>query len=59
MDEWKEVSRSVLSKIIELFEPISCVKGKIIVKEGEKFDYIYFIREGEFEMSKIIKMSVT
>ena len=59
IEEFKEISRSVLAKIIDNFELITCIRGKVIVEERQKFDYIYFIREGEFEISKLINMTVS
>lgn len=59
IEEFKEISRSVLAKIIDNFELITCIRGKVIAEERHKFDYIYFIREGEFEISKLINMTVS
>ena len=58
IEEFKDMSRAVLNKLIDKFEPITCNKGSKICEEDKPFDYIYFIREGEFEMSKTIKMGV-
>jgi CRP-like cAMP-binding protein len=46
----------MLTKIIEEFEPISCIKNSFVCQEGQELDYIYFIREGEFEISKVVRM---
>ena len=59
VEEFKEISKTVLKKITEAFEVITCIRGSTIVEEGQKFDYIYFIREGDFAISKNIKMNVT
>lgn len=58
IEEFKDMTKTILNKLIEQFEPISCIKGSKICEEDKPCEYIYFIREGEFEMSKTIKMGV-
>lgn len=58
IEEFKDMTKTILNKIIEQFEPISCIKGSKICEEDKPCEYIYFIREGEFEMSKLIRMGV-
>ena len=57
IEEFRDLSRTALTKLIEAFEIVNCIKNSVVCVEGQDLNYIYFIREGEFEMSKIIRMA--
>jgi CRP-like cAMP-binding protein len=59
IEEFKDISRTILTKLIDpsVFEVHSCIKNSVICEEGTELDYIYFIKEGEFEISKVIRMN--
>jgi len=56
--EFTDMSHTWITKLVQpdCLEQISCIKGSVIFDEGQKLDYIYFIRDGDFEISKMIKM---
>ena len=45
-------SRSMLKKLLLSMKPITVYKDKILCKEGEKSNFFYLIKEGEFELVK-------
>lgn len=59
IEEFKDMSRTALTKLIEAFEIVNCIRNSAVCTEGDDLTYIYFIREGEFEVSKIIKMAAS
>ena len=38
------------------FFPMSCIKGSVIFKEGEPNNRVYFVREGQFLVTKKVLM---
>ena len=56
IEELKEIKRNNLQKICDQLKLKDCIKGKVVSEENKKFDYIYFITSGEFEVSKVVKM---
>lgn len=61
MQEFKDMSHTWLTKLIlpECFELIQVIKGSVVFKEDEEMEYVYFIKEGDFEISKVITMDST
>ena len=47
-----KLSRSLLNRIYYGMEKNSYIKGQKIAKEGEHIDFIYFIKDGLFEITK-------
>lgn len=58
ISEFSDMSYTWLTKLIapDCFELVSCIKSQVICYEFDEIDYIYFIKEGDFEVSKNIKM---
>ncbi|CAD8078389.1 unnamed protein product [Paramecium sonneborni] len=46
------MSKRTIASFINFFTLVYFRKNQIIYKEGEQADYVYIIREGEFELSK-------
>ena len=55
-EAFKDKSRSVYLKLAEHMEPREVIKGEVIFKEGDPFDYVYFIKSGYFQVTKKVKM---
>lgn len=47
-----KLSRSLLARIYYGMEKTSFIKGQKIANEGEDVDFIYFIKDGIFEITK-------
>lgn len=45
-----------MQKLVENMELREVIKGEIICREGAPFDYVYFIKSGEFQVNKKVKM---
>lgn len=51
---FKQISRLALEKFALYFSKFEVKRGNEIMKEQENAEYVYFIEEGEFEVSKTI-----
>lgn len=49
------ISRTNLNKLSYFFKEKYYRRRDIMYKEGELADHVYFIKEGEFEISKTVK----
>ena len=43
-------SITYLSKLSELVEKVKVIRNQYIIKEGDEIEYIYMIKDGEFEI---------
>ena len=55
-EAFKDKSRSHHLKLAEHMELREVIKGEVICKEGAPFDYVYFIKNGYFQVTKRVKM---
>lgn len=58
LPEFKHLSlpRSKLVHLCENLNPISCIKNKVIFKEGDANQNVYFVRSGELQVTKKVQM---
>lgn len=47
-------SKNALSKLYYAVEKVDTFRGNRIIKEGDPIDYIYIVKEGEFEILKYL-----
>lgn len=48
------VTRTFLGKLTYYFEYKKCIKGGFLYKEGDPADYVFIVRNGEFQATKRI-----
>ena len=51
---WSKLS---ISKLSFAFQRQTCQKGQVIYSENDRVDYVYFVKEGEFLLSKLFTQS--
>ena len=59
IDAFKYKTKIVLNRICKELEPREVIKGEVLCREGELFDKVYFVKRGEFQVTKRIKMPVS
>lgn len=47
-----KLPKSILNRLYYGVEKAQLIKGQNLVSEGDPVEYIYFVKEGNFEMSK-------
>ena len=49
---WTNLPKSILNRIYYGIEKKKLIKGQNVITEGDAVNYIYFIKDGNFEMTK-------
>jgi CRP-like cAMP-binding protein len=42
------MGRAVQLRLAEELQPVEVIKDEVVCREGQPFDYLYFVRSGEF-----------
>ena len=50
------MARSKLATFVKNFEPMVCLNKQVIYRQGEPKRYIYIVRQGEFRLTKRMKV---
>ena len=58
-EAFRDKPRAFLMKMCKELETREVIKEEIVCREGAKFDYVYFIKSGEYEVTKKCKMPGT
>ncbi len=49
-----KITKNSVGKISFQFEDIQTLKGQTLYKEGEKTEYVYLVKEGQYEVTRQI-----
>lgn len=50
--EFRFLNKSYLNRYCVNLVPVNCIKGTVLLNEGEPAKYVYLVRSGEFRVTK-------